>query len=136
MTRIGSGTGWRRRVSIGTNSTIDNFAQQGQRQLQRQLREDSHRGFVHCLALQLAGRHIRANTVSPGNTYIEGGVWQSPETGDPALFQTAVTLNPTGHMGSPDEIGAPVVFLASPLASRVSGTNLVVDGSLTRGAQL
>jgi hypothetical protein len=31
---------------------------------------------------------------------------------------------------------APVVFLASPAASRVSGTNLVVDGALTRGAQL
>jgi len=93
-------------------------------------------GYVHGLAFQLAGKHIRANTVSPGNTYFEGGVWQSIETGDPTLFQTAVTLNPTGHMGSPEEIAAPVVFLASPLASRVSGTNLVVDGALTRGVQL
>ena len=93
-------------------------------------------GYVHGLALQLADRHIRANTVSPGNTYFEGGVWQSIETGDPALFQTAVSLNPTGHMGTPEEVAAPVVFLASPLASRVSGTNLVVDGALTRGVQL
>ena len=93
-------------------------------------------GYIHGLALQLADRHIRANTVSPGNTYFEGGVWESIETGDPTLFQTAVTLNPTGHMGSPEEVAAPVVFLASPLASRVSGTNLVVDGALTRGVQL
>ena len=93
-------------------------------------------GYVHGLALQLAGRHIRANTVSPGNTYFEGGVWQSIETGDPTLFQTAVTLNPTGHMGTPEQVAAPVVFLASPLASRISGTNLVVDGALTRGVQL
>lgn len=93
-------------------------------------------GYVHGLAFQLAGKHIRANTVSPGNTYFEGGVWQSIETGDPTLFQTAVALNPTGHMGSPEEIAAPVVFLASPLASRISGTNLVVDGALTRGVQL
>ena len=93
-------------------------------------------GYVHGLALQLAGRHIRANTVSPGNTYFEGGVWQNIETGDPTLFHTAVTLNPTGHMGTPDEVAAPVVFLASPLASRVSGTNLIVDGALTRGVQL
>jgi NAD(P)-dependent dehydrogenase (short-subunit alcohol dehydrogenase family) len=93
-------------------------------------------GYIHGLALQLADRHIRANTVSPGNTYFEGGVWQSIETGDPTLFQTAVTLNPTGHMGTPEQIAAPVVFLASPLASRVSGTNLVVDGALTRGVQL
>jgi 3-oxoacyl-[acyl-carrier protein] reductase len=47
-----------------------------------------------------------------------------------------VGLNPTGHMGTPEEVAAPVVFLASPLASRVSGTNLVVDGALTRGVQL
>jgi NAD(P)-dependent dehydrogenase (short-subunit alcohol dehydrogenase family) len=93
-------------------------------------------GYVHGLAFQLAGKHIRANTVSPGNTYFEGGVWHSIETGDPTLFQAAVTLNPTGHMGTPEEIAAPVVFLASPRASRVSGTNLVVDGALTRGVQL
>ena len=45
-------------------------------------------------------------------------------------------LNPTGHMGNPAEIASCVVFLASPRASRVSGTNLVADGALTRGVQL
>jgi 3-oxoacyl-[acyl-carrier protein] reductase len=93
-------------------------------------------GYVHGLALQLAGRRIRANTVSPGNTYFEGGVWASIETADPALFQTAIDLNPTGHMATPEDIAGPVVFLASPRAGRVSGTNLVVDGALTRGIQL
>jgi NAD(P)-dependent dehydrogenase (short-subunit alcohol dehydrogenase family) len=39
-------------------------------------------------------------------------------------------------MGTPQEIAAPVVFLASPVAGRISGTNLVVDGALTRGIQL
>ncbi|HEX5522301.1 MAG TPA: SDR family NAD(P)-dependent oxidoreductase [Pedococcus sp.] len=93
-------------------------------------------GYVHGLAMQLAEKGIRANTVSPGNTYFEGGVWSSIETGNPELFQTAVALNPTGHMGTPEEVAAPVVFLASPRAARVSGTNLVVDGALTRGIQL
>lgn len=93
-------------------------------------------GYIHGLAMQLAAKGIRANTVSPGNTYFEGGVWASIEMGDPALFQTAVGLNPTGHMGTPEEVAAPVVFLASPVARRVSGTNLVVDGALTRGIQL
>jgi NAD(P)-dependent dehydrogenase (short-subunit alcohol dehydrogenase family) len=93
-------------------------------------------GYIHGLAMQLADKGIRANTVSPGNTYFEGGVWASIETGDPDLFETAVALNPTGHMGTPEEVAAPVVFLASPLARRVSGTNLVVDGALTRGIQL
>jgi NAD(P)-dependent dehydrogenase (short-subunit alcohol dehydrogenase family) len=93
-------------------------------------------GYIHGLAMQLADKNIRVNTVSPGNTYFEGGFWQSVEAGNPALFETAVNLNPTGHMGTPEEIAAPVVFLASPAASRVSGANLVVDGALTRGVQL
>ena len=93
-------------------------------------------GYINGLALQLAEKGIRANTVSPGNTYFEGGVWASIESGDPELFETAVGLNPTGQMGTPEEIAAPVVFLASPGPSRISGTNLVVDGALTRGIQL
>ncbi len=93
-------------------------------------------GYLHGLAMQLADKGIRANTVSPGNTYFAGGVWASIETADPALFETARGLNPTGHMGTPEEVAAPVVFLASPVASRISGTNLVVDGALTRGIQL
>jgi NAD(P)-dependent dehydrogenase (short-subunit alcohol dehydrogenase family) len=63
-------------------------------------------------------------------------VWQNIETGNPDLFKTAMDLNPTGHMGTPEEVAAPVVFLASRLARRISGTNLVVDGALTRGVQL
>ena len=93
-------------------------------------------GYIHGLAMQLAATGIRANSVSPGNTYFEGGVWASIETGNPELFKTAVDLNPTGHMGTPDEVADAVVFLASSRASRISGTNLVVDGALTRGIQL
>jgi 3-oxoacyl-[acyl-carrier protein] reductase len=93
-------------------------------------------GYVNGLALQLAGKGIRANTVSPGNTYFPGGVWASIESGDPDLFRTAVGLNPTGHLGTPEEVAGPVVFLASAPARRISGTNLVVDGALTRGIQL
>jgi 3-oxoacyl-[acyl-carrier protein] reductase len=93
-------------------------------------------GYINGLALQLADKGIRANTVSPGNTYFEGGVWANIESADPELFETAVGLNPTGHMGTPEEVAGPVVFLASPTARRISGTNLVVDGALTRGIQL
>jgi 3-oxoacyl-[acyl-carrier protein] reductase len=93
-------------------------------------------GYIHGLALHLAAKGIRANTVSPGNTYVEGGVWAGIETGDPDLYTTAVELNPTGHMGTPEEVAGPVVFLASRSARRISGTNLVVDGALTRGIQV
>ena len=78
---------------------------------------------------------IRANTVSPGNTYFEGGVWHHIERGNPSLYATALALNPTGRMGRPEEMARAVVFLASPAASFISGTNLVVDGALTRGVQ-
>ena len=93
-------------------------------------------GYVQGLAMQLAPRGIRANTVSPGNTYVEGGVWAGIETDAPDLYASAMALNPTGRMGTPDEVAAPVVLLASPRCGRVSGTNLVVDGALTRGIQL
>ena len=93
-------------------------------------------GYIHGLALQLAGKGIRANSVSPGNTYFEGGVWAGIETAAPELFQSALDLNPTGRMGRPEESADAVVFLASPRAARISGTNLVVDGALTRGIQL
>ena len=38
-------------------------------------------------------------------------------------------------MGTPAEVARAVVFLASPAASFITGTNLVVDGALTRGVQ-
>jgi 3-oxoacyl-[acyl-carrier protein] reductase len=92
-------------------------------------------GYISGLALQMAGK-VRANVVSPGNTYFEGGVWQQIEQGNPDLFSMALGLNPTGHMGTPEESARAVVFLSSPAASRISGTNLVADGALTRGIQL
>lgn len=92
--------------------------------------------YTQGLAFNLASEGIRANTVSPGNTYFEGGVWESIETGDPDLYSHALGLNPTGRMARPEEIANGVVFLASDRASFVSGTNLVIDGALTRGVQL
>jgi NAD(P)-dependent dehydrogenase (short-subunit alcohol dehydrogenase family) len=91
--------------------------------------------YTQGLAYQLAPKNIRANSVSPGNTYFPGGVWEQIEHGNPELYATAMALNPTGRMGTPKEVAAAVVFLASPVSSFTSGTNLVVDGALTRGVQ-
>ena len=88
------------------------------------------------LAFQLAGKGVRANSVSPGNTFFEGGVWDTIKSDLPALYAEALALNPTGRMGTPDEMARAIVFLASPASSFTSGTNLVVDGALTRGVQL
>jgi 3-oxoacyl-[acyl-carrier protein] reductase len=91
--------------------------------------------YTQGLAYQLAGKGIRANTVSPGNTFFEGGVWDTIQSANPELFAQAMALNPTGRMGTPEEVARAVAFIASPAASRITGTNLVVDGALTRGVQ-
>jgi 3-oxoacyl-[acyl-carrier protein] reductase len=88
--------------------------------------------YAKGLSNQLVGKGIRVNAVSPGNTYFEGGIWQNIERGMPDLYKTAMSLNPTGRMGTPQEVAAGVVFLASPVASRISGTNLIVDGAHTK----
>jgi NAD(P)-dependent dehydrogenase (short-subunit alcohol dehydrogenase family) len=91
--------------------------------------------YAKGLSYQLAGKGIRVNALSPGNTYFAGGVWEKIEHGNPELFAQALALNPTGRMGRPEEMARAVVFLASPAASFITGTNLVVDGALTRGVQ-
>jgi 3-oxoacyl-[acyl-carrier protein] reductase len=92
--------------------------------------------YTQGLAYHLASKGIRANTVSPGNTYFDGGVWQSIEQNNRELFDTALGLNPTGRMATPEEVAYGVVMLTSPRASFITGTHLVVDGALTRGVQL
>ena len=91
--------------------------------------------YTQGLAYQLAGKNVRANSVSPGNTYFPGGVWPSIEQNDPELFATALALNPTGRMATAQEVANAVVFLSSAAASFITGTNLLVDGALTRGVQ-
>lgn len=92
--------------------------------------------YTQGLAYNLAGKGIRANSVSPGNTYFPGGVWSQIETGNPDFFKVALGMNPTGRMATPQEIANAVAFVASPAASFITGTNLVVDGALTKGVQL
>ncbi len=91
--------------------------------------------YMQGLANQLAAKGIRANSISPGNVYFEGGVWQSIEQNQPEFFATALDLNPTKRMATPDEIARTVVFVASPASSRTSGANVLVDGALSRGVQ-
>jgi 3-oxoacyl-[acyl-carrier protein] reductase len=92
--------------------------------------------YAQGLAFRLAPKMIRANTVSPGNTYFKGGVWNWIEENKPDLFKESLALNPTGRMATPEEVARGIVFLASPASSFTTGTNLVIDGALTRGVQL
>jgi 3-oxoacyl-[acyl-carrier protein] reductase len=92
--------------------------------------------YAQGLAYRLAGKGIRANAVSPGNVYFEGGIWAWIEANNPALFKQTMDLNPSGRMATAEEVGRGIVFLASPASSFTSGTNLVIDGALTRGVQI
>jgi NAD(P)-dependent dehydrogenase (short-subunit alcohol dehydrogenase family) len=92
--------------------------------------------YAQRLAYQHAAKMIRVNSVSPGNTYFEGGFWHNAEKNLPDIYKHALSLNPTGRMAKPQEMGRGIVFLASPASSFTSGTNLVIDGALTKGVQL
>jgi 3-oxoacyl-[acyl-carrier protein] reductase len=87
--------------------------------------------YAKGLSRQLVGKGIRVNCVSPGNTYFEGGIWQNIEKNMPDLFASTLKVNPTGKFGTAAEVASGVVFISSPTASRISGTNLVIDGALT-----
>ncbi len=87
--------------------------------------------YAKGLSRQLVGKGIRVNCVSPGNTYFDGGIWQTIEKDMPDLYESTMKVNPTGRFGTAAEVANGVVFLSSPVASRISGTNLVIDGALT-----
>ena len=87
--------------------------------------------YAKGLSRQLVGKGIRVNCVSPGNTYFGGGIWQNIEKNMPDLFASTLKVNPTGKFGTAEEVANGVVFISSPMASRISGTNLVIDGALT-----
>jgi 3-oxoacyl-[acyl-carrier protein] reductase len=85
------------------------------------------------LAQQLAPSNIRVNTLSPGSILFEGGSWWRRQQQDPAGIAEFVTRElPFGRFGRAEEVGDVVAFLASPRASWVSGTSVVVDGCQSR----
>jgi 3-oxoacyl-[acyl-carrier protein] reductase len=85
------------------------------------------------LALQLAKDQIRVVSVAPGSILFEGGSWWKRQQADPAGIAAFIKQElPFGRFGTPEEVGAAVAFLASPKASWVSGTTVVVDGCQSR----
>jgi 3-oxoacyl-[acyl-carrier protein] reductase len=86
--------------------------------------------LTRSLAIELAPAGIRVNSVTPGaiaTPRVTGRVGATgAPTGDPPRSRA-----PLGRMGQPHEIATVVVFLASDLASYVSGQTIVVDGGAT-----
>jgi len=85
------------------------------------------------LAQQLAKDQIRVVSIAPGSILFEGGSWWKRQQADPEGIAKFIKQElPFGRFGTPEEIGAAIAFLASPKASWISGTTVVVDGCQSR----
>ncbi len=84
--------------------------------------------YSKTMAIQLAPKNIRVNTIAPGSIEFPGGLWELTKTENPPLYDWALSSIPSGRLGTPDEVGNVAAFLVSPCASWVTGTCLCVDG--------
>ena len=80
------------------------------------------------LSKEVAKDGIRVNSISPGPIYFEGGPWDHIKQGAPHVYEDAIKECVIGRLGTPEEIAAAVVFLASPVSGFTTGQNLHVDG--------
>lgn len=89
--------------------------------------------LTRCLALDLAPRHIRVNSVSPGAIWTETnaagilaryGIGRDGADVHPELGGR----HPLGRIGDPSEVASAIAFLLSDAASFITGTDLAVDG--------
>ena len=85
-------------------------------------------GLTKAIAIELAPRGVRVNSVAP--TYIETPLTE-PFFADPEFRADTVRRIPLGRIGEIDDVVGAVVYLASPAASLVTGTSLLVDGGYT-----
>lgn len=85
------------------------------------------------LAQQLAKDGVRVVSVAPGSILFPGGSWHARQQADPEGIAEFVRRElPFNRFGRPEEVGNVVAFLASPRASWISGTTVVVDGCQSR----
>lgn len=86
------------------------------------------------MATDLAKHGIRVVAVAPGSTLFEGGSWDRRRIEKPEVFQRMLDHElPWRRFGKPEEIADVIAFVASPRASWIAGTSVVVDGSQMRG---
>jgi len=81
--------------------------------------------LTRCLAMEWAPHNITVNSVSPTFIWTDG---TAPALADPEFRKRTLAHIPLGRIGDPLDVAGAVVFLASPAASLITGTNLLVDG--------
>ncbi|MDQ3068214.1 MAG: SDR family oxidoreductase [Acidobacteriota bacterium] len=82
---------------------------------------------------QLARDNIRVNSVAPGSILFPGGSWEKRTKDDPEFMRDMIGRDlPFGRLGTAEEVGNLVAFLASPRASWVAGACVTVDGCQSR----
>jgi NAD(P)-dependent dehydrogenase (short-subunit alcohol dehydrogenase family) len=93
------------------------------------------KGAVYALTLAMAADHltegVRVNCVSPGTVDTPWVERLLENAEDPAAASAALRdRQPLGRLVSANEVAAAIVYLASPSAGAVTGTNLRIDGGL------
>jgi NAD(P)-dependent dehydrogenase (short-subunit alcohol dehydrogenase family) len=91
--------------------------------------------YAKQLAQFLGRKNVRVNSVSPGPIYFEGGAWEMIKGTQPKLYDWAIKQIPAGRMGTPEEVARVIVFLASPVSSLITGSNVVADNGFTKRVQ-
>jgi len=81
------------------------------------------------LAAEWATRGVRINAVAP--TYIETPLVRAALDADPAMATMWRDMTPTGRLGTPEEVAAVIVFLASDASSLMTGSVVVADAGYT-----
>lgn len=91
-------------------------------------------GFTKCLALDHALDGIRANCICPGRVetpFVKARIAEYPNPEQ--AYREMAASQALGRMGTPEEIAASVLYLASDEAAFVTGTALLIDGGFTVG---
>ncbi len=91
--------------------------------------------YSGALAQDLAPKGIRVNTISPGPIMIEGGAWDNIKKNMTPFYESILAEIPLGRMGDAAEVATQVVLMASQRAGFTTGTNVVIDGGLTKRIQ-
>lgn len=82
-------------------------------------------GFVKSLALEVAPREIRVNTVNPGIT--ETNIYSNSSI-TPEQLELEKSRYPLKRFGKPEEIACAIVFLLSNASKWMTGSSLLIDG--------